>query len=276
MRRAEQLLAATGIFAVVHAAWGLNGVPECGEAEAPQCNGECPAGTRCTQILNESASFLRIIEEVGAQGPQAGHVPEEPGCACLEVPCGGVPLEDGQACCNGQVINASDECFCSDEPNFSACCFREGEFQGNSSVIDVQLAMYTYNLPLDCCAGTTCGGRCVGAECAASDCCVCEEFPDDQVGPPPACAAADSDLGCLVACFFSPEGVGFFSIPEVGLGNQSGVRIEDGTCGEAGCIPPTAEAPAASSAGLAVSIACLVAIGVLALVRRRREASRSG
>jgi hypothetical protein len=261
MRKPEQFLIAVAAFAVVHAAWGLSGLPECGKADAPQCNGECPSGTRCTQVVDFEFILVRIFNE-SASGPQQGRNPEEPTCACLEVPCGGVPLEDGQACCNGVVTNASEDCFCSDDENRYACCYNAV----NGSQTDIHQAAYTYNLPLDCCAGTTCGGTCVGAECAASDCCVCEPFAGL---PTPACAAADSDVGCVAACFFSPEGVGSFPIPELGIGNESGVRIENGTCGEEGCIPPTARAPAASSTGLAVSIVCLAAIGVLALLRRR-------
>lgn len=266
MRRPEQLLAALAAFAVVHSAWGLNAAPiECGSAEAPACNGECPSGTRCTQTGGFFFLLRRQFVNQTATGPEEGTNPEA-SCACLKVPCGGVPLEDGQACCNGVVINASDECFCSNQPALVACC----DNAVNGSQTDIQQSFYSYNLPLDCCAGTTCGGTCQGVECAASDCCVCEEYTEQDVGPPPACAAADSDPGCLAACFFSPEGVGLFGLPEFGVGNQSGVRIEGGTCGEEGCIPPTARAPATSSTGLVVSVACLAAIGALALLRRRR------
>jgi hypothetical protein len=270
MRRWEQLLAALAVSAVVHAAWGLNGLPECGKAESPECNGECPPGLRCTQMSRFIFEGLREpAANASANGPQLGIEPEEPPCACLEVACGGVPLEDGQGCCNGEVtdlVNATVQCPCSPEPARVACCENEGP-SGRS------LAIYSYNLPIDCCAGTPCGGSCRGAECAGEDCCVCEPVDNPNAGPPPACAAADSDVGCKVGCFFSPEGIGTFPVPGFGLANHSGVRIEGGTCGEEGCIPPRAEAPAASSTGLALSVVCLAAIGALTLLRRRRQST---
>lgn len=77
----------------------------CGDATAPTCGGACPSGLRCVSLRS---GFVKVegtgpSPDTSAEpASQAGAAPAMgPDCECEEVLCGGVPLENGQSCCNG-------------------------------------------------------------------------------------------------------------------------------------------------------------------------------
>lgn len=101
-------------------AQGLCQPVPCGESGSPVCGGTCPAGTRCIDTNNLQLTIILLVatgtdEEQGATTS----------CECVEVRCGGVPLENGQGCCNGtpftiglqgccngEIVPVDSECFC--------------------------------------------------------------------------------------------------------------------------------------------------------------------
>jgi len=245
-------------------------IPPCGEVTAPQCNGECPAGTRCTDLTEQLLTLARFAESMDPASASPQGLLED--CGCLEVRCGGELLEDGQGCCNGQAyeigaeyccngaISMSPMCDCGegtvDLASGGVCCGVDGEAEFTEDNVacctngSTAFSTYSYNVPFDCCAGETCGGRCEQGQCVGSDCCNCIAFDSEE--PPPVCATADSDIGCLAACFLSGPTVGFFCPPEFvdpqdELCSEASVRTEGGVCTENGCATPTATATATAT-----------------------------
>lgn len=93
----------------------------CGESGAPVCGGTCPSGQRCTDTENLSVSIEVLILIAKEEGTT------QPSCQCVEVLCGGAPLENGQGCCagtpftigvqgccNGEIVPVDSECICQD------------------------------------------------------------------------------------------------------------------------------------------------------------------
>lgn len=93
----------------------------CGQSGSPVCGGTCPSGMRCidTENLQVTISISVLLAEEEGTSPDS--------CRCVEVNCGGVPLENGQGCCNGtpftigvegccngEVVPVDSECFCGD------------------------------------------------------------------------------------------------------------------------------------------------------------------
>jgi hypothetical protein len=283
------LLAAALVVAGASMA-SANAPVDCGESMAPQCGGACPAGQRCLPTFAEI--FIVIVEnEQVAQPASRGQAPQDE-CACFEALCAGVPLDDGQGCCNGvpftigvqgccdgQIQDVGEPCDCTDDLAELGCCtidFNGGSqsvlydangaacCQNSPSVGGVPattLTAYTLNSGVDCCssggsASQTCGGPCQGSECAASGCCTCGECEGVDA---PFCAVGDTELGCDTACFLG--GVCFENL----------ARFDNAVCSRTGACQVTdpAAAPTVSQTGMFAAIGILLLVAAGALARRR-------
>jgi hypothetical protein len=299
----------------------------CGESGSPVCGGTCPSGTRC--IDTENLQLAIVISILVAE--EEGVSPDS--CQCVEVRCGGVPLENGQGCCNGipftigvqgccngEIVPVDSECFCGSivdaqeqiqgppvdlrengccglgfvplPPDSSAeqglfgptfnvveqgCCQRgslDNNLLQNGPVVLGSESTYTFGTGLDCCPGGPigplqdleldlqdaldlaglCAGTCFGSECATQDCCRCEGCIEEIEGT---CISAGSQSTCESLCST--------------FGCEGATYVANAMCSEDGsCIPSATAAPAASSTGLFILLAALLAVGGFAILSRRK------
>ncbi len=276
--------------------------PPCGEATAPQCGGQCPAGQRCVASPD---TFSRIAVTLALLCPDASVAPIQQEsqaangeCECAEVRCGGVVLGQDQGCCNGRpftlglqgcckgaIVDAGAPCECNEEaidlavagccgeqgseqpfdPALEACCQQPvaaGACSGHLSTIS------TFNLGFDCCAGPDasssrfCDGQCAGSECAASGGCC--QCEGCLAGPQCVDAGASTVIDGI------PIGCAVGCLAESCLDFENVTHLANSMCTEGGSCVPREPVPAATPTSLVVAVGLLVAASGLAFARRRR------
>jgi MYXO-CTERM domain-containing protein len=252
-----------------------------GDPIAPECDGSCPDGLRCTQVENVTVVIV-VTDGQNATAPseRAG---SSNGCACLEVLCGGESLDLGQGCCNGvpftigeqgccrgEVIGATETCDCPYPIDFpSEICCGPG-FDSTATVPSSGLsaslfaccenagsaASYTLNSGVDCCPGsssTLCLGKCEGSECTQNDCCQCSGCDDEgltctSLGELPVAPAPGSSPAGAPLQDGSVQNFGCAVACSLAGCDPSGARVPDASCGESGCETHTPTATATATA----------------------------
>jgi len=239
--------------------------------------------------------------QCGCQIVLCGGVPIDNTQSC----CNGVPFTLGsQGCCRGAVVPANTPCDCNGmydvvdfagdgkpPPNISFpadnCCANTSVFASAGPANQTGCCLrnglaveYTLNAGFDCCPQSGpdfCFGDCERGQCVSDNCCECTSCAGDSAQlcklPASTLEFCSEFLNCATSVTQGPvlqETACFIECFLVGPTCDESALVEDASCSGNGCLSNvTAEAPAASSAGLVLAVLALVAVATVAIMRAR-------